>query len=419
MAKLTLLSKPKYLSIVLLTTVLALAFITFMANITPKESTKNENSSIFGRNLFGVDAELGQKADPNYVIQFPKDHGPHLNFDIEWWYLTANLTDVNGNPYGLQWTLFRFRDPSSVNRSANVRSNIRSNVWSNDAWGNQQVYMAHASVHSLDQHWFAEKFARGGLGNAGATSEPFSLFIDDWQWLNTASQQRQRGLLPAELSFSVPLISANEGINAQSENLKLTLSLTQTGPYVKHGDNGYSIKSGNGQHASHYYSAPFIDISGLITINSAAGDSESLTVSGNAWFDQEWTSQLLDTQTQGWDWLSLHLNDGSKIMAFKMRLQGQEDYVTGSFISPTGQLTTLSPDAISLSSLKTMPVKAESSTKHLPLVWQLSIASKNIDLRVESIKTNQWNPALVSYYEGMVKVTGSHTGKGFLELTGY
>ena len=30
-------------------------------------------------------------ADPNYQITFPRDHGAHKNFRIEWWYLTANL----------------------------------------------------------------------------------------------------------------------------------------------------------------------------------------------------------------------------------------------------------------------------------------------------------------------------------------
>ena len=27
-------------------------------------------------------------ADPSYQITFPKDHGPHKHFAIEWWYLT-------------------------------------------------------------------------------------------------------------------------------------------------------------------------------------------------------------------------------------------------------------------------------------------------------------------------------------------
>src|SRR5260370_24272107 len=58
-------------------------------------------------------AGLGERADgfapvvPGKVFSFPGDHGPHPDFRIEWWYVTANLTDANGNAYGAQWTLFR------------------------------------------------------------------------------------------------------------------------------------------------------------------------------------------------------------------------------------------------------------------------------------------------------------------------
>ena len=43
----------------------------------------------------------------NFVFDFPTDHGPHPDYRIEWWYLTANLEDPAGVQYGLQWTLFR------------------------------------------------------------------------------------------------------------------------------------------------------------------------------------------------------------------------------------------------------------------------------------------------------------------------
>src|ERR1700759_3293027 len=44
---------------------------------------------------------------PGKVFSFPADHGPHPDFRIEWWYVTANLTDAQGAACGLQWTLFR------------------------------------------------------------------------------------------------------------------------------------------------------------------------------------------------------------------------------------------------------------------------------------------------------------------------
>ena len=44
---------------------------------------------------------------PGRQLVFPADHGPHPDFRIEWWYVTVNLADTTGSPYGAQWTLFR------------------------------------------------------------------------------------------------------------------------------------------------------------------------------------------------------------------------------------------------------------------------------------------------------------------------
>ena len=131
--------------------------------------------------------------------------------------------------------------------------------------------------------------------------------------------------------------------------------------------------------------------------------------------DQEWTSQLFDEATLGWDWLSLHLDNGDKIMAFRMRLKDQPDYITGTYIEANGTSTTLLPSDIELSPIELTSV----GNKKLPLSWQLKIESKNLDVNIQSTKNDQWNPALIAYYEGTVAVKGTHNGKGFLELTGY
>lgn len=348
------------------------------------------NTSIFGRTVYEQNSSIGKMADPNYQITFPKDNGAHHKFDIEWWYLTANLEDASGNPYSLQWTLFRFRNPNS-------------NGAQTEEWHNDQIYMAHASIHSLDTHLFSEKFARGGVGNAGLAKLPFSLFIDNWEWINSNADS---GLFPSTLSFTADDTSKSKA--------KASFMMKQTGPFVKHGQNGYSVKSAS-QHASHYYSAPFIDIEGELIKENDSGVNETINLKGNAWFDHEWTSQLLDNNTQGWDWLSLHLENGSKIMAFRMRLKDQKDFITGSYITNTGEQFTLQDNDLSLLPISTTKV----DDKQLPLDWKLTIPSKNVSLTVSTIKDRQWNNALIPYYEGMVTIEGSHAGNGFLELTGY
>jgi len=382
------------------------------------------NMSVFGRNVYeqnddsnnALASNMGKKADPNYRMSFPQDHGTHDQFDIEWWYLTANLQDEAGDPYGLQWTLFRFKNPrprSSQTEGSNSSSSLKnspvtlneSTVSLNKKWHNDQIYMAHASIHSLDTHWFSEKFARGGVGNAGLTALPLNLFIDDWQWLNSDGDT---GLFPSTLTFSATDTSKP---NAEAS---ATFTLNQTGPLVQHGDNGFSVKSNSG-HASHYYSAPFISIEGELTQAIDTVTTAPIKLKGQAWFDQEWTSQLLDTGTQGWDWLSLHLDDGNKIMAFRMRLKNQDDHVTGSYITSTGEQITLQPGDLTLQPVSVKKVDG----RQLPLIWKLIIPSKKIDLTISTLKDKQWNNAAVPYYEGMVKIEGSHGGVGFLELTGY
>jgi predicted secreted hydrolase len=379
------------------------------------------NMSIFGRNVYEQTDQsgsaransTGKKADPNYRMRFPQDHGTHDPFDIEWWYLTANLEDSSGNPYGLQWTLFRFKNPSASGSQAPSKNPSNNSTvavdnapaTSNENWHNNQMYMAHASIHSLDTHWFSEKFARGGVGNAGLTTLPLDIFIDDWQWLNNNGD---KGLFPSTLTFSATDTSKP---NAEA---KAIFTLTQTGPLVQHGVDGFSVKSTSG-HASHYYSAPFIHIEGELTQVLDTVATESIKLKGQAWFDQEWTSQLLDSSTQGWDWLSLHLDDGSKIMAFRMRLKNQDDYVTGSYITSAGEQTTLQPHDLTLQPLVIKRV----DDRQLPLSWKLVIPSKKIDLTISTLKDKQWNDATIPYYEGMVKIEGSHDGVGFLELTGY
>jgi predicted secreted hydrolase len=382
------------------------------------------NMSVFGRNVYeqnddsnnALASNMGKKADPNYRMSFPQDHGTHDQFDIEWWYLTANLQDEAGDPYGLQWTLFRFKNshPRSSQAEGNNSSSSLKNspVMLNEStvsldkkWHNDQIYMAHASIHSLDTHWFSEKFARGGVGNVGLTAVPLNLFIDDWQWLNSDGDT---GLFPSTLTFSATDTSKP---NAEA---RATFTLNQTGPLVQHGDNGFSVKSNSG-HASHYYSAPFISIEGELTQAIDTVTTAPIKLKGQAWFDKEWTSQLLDTGTQGWDWLSLHLDDGNKIMAFRMRLKNQDDYVTGSYITSTGEQITLQPGDLTLQPVSVKKVDG----RQLPLIWKLLIPSKKIDLSISTLKDKQWNNAAVPYYEGMVKIEGSHGGVGFLELTGY
>ena len=313
---------------------------------------------------------------PGYDISFPNDHASHPEYAVEWWYMTANLSDQQGKHYALQWTLFRFLGDAT-----------------STPWANEQQYMVHASLHTLEKSWFEERFARGGVGNAGVADSPFVAHLDNWRWVSAGDD-----LLPAKLSFTV------------EDNVELKLNLLTEKAYVLHGDNGYSQKLRDSSQASYYYSQPNIQVEGSISI-----DKELVLVSGQAWFDHEWSSTYLDKNTEGWDWFSIHIKDGSKLMLFNMRHGQQSDFWSGTLIRPNGQQEHLHEHDIKANVLEEHKV----SGRILPLEWSLQLANHGIDIQVTPLKIDQWNPGIFSYYEGGIVINGSHQGVGFIELTGY
>ena len=103
---------------------------------------------------------------PGRIFSFPADLGPHPDYRIEWWYVTANLADSTGVAYGAQWTLFRQASRPGAQQQG---------------WASQQIWMGHAAVTRADTHRFSETFARGGVGQAGVEAKPYQAWIDSWQ----------------------------------------------------------------------------------------------------------------------------------------------------------------------------------------------------------------------------------------------
>jgi predicted secreted hydrolase len=95
------------------------------------------------------DAEGFAAVIPGKTFAFPDDHGPHPDYRIEWWYVTANLVDSAGAAFGAQWTLFRQA----------MRPGAQQ-----EGWANQQLWMGHAAVTRADTHRYSETLARGGVG---------------------------------------------------------------------------------------------------------------------------------------------------------------------------------------------------------------------------------------------------------------
>ncbi|ARU01649.1 lipocalin-like domain-containing protein [Yoonia vestfoldensis] len=320
-------------------------------------------------------AGLGTEVDgfstpaPDPVFDFPADHGAHPDYRIEWWYLTANLEDENGTPYGLQWTLFR---------SALA-------PYEADGWDSPQLWMGHAAVTTETDHFVAERLARGGIGQAGVRAAPFSAWIDDWA-LEGDWQSMQMRATGADFGYD--------------------MALTATGPLVFHGDGGYSVKSAAGQ-ASYYYSQPFFEIAG--SLHLPTGDVQ---VTGSAWLDREWSSQPLANNQTGWDWFSLSFDDGAKLMGFRLQQTDGMHYTSATWITAEGQ-TTAYPDG----ALQVEPLM--SNAAGVPVHWRLTLPVRGVDVTVQALNDDAWMTTSVPYWEGPVTFAGSHQGRGYLEMTGY
>ena len=331
----------------------------------------------------GLGSDAGKYAEvvPGKKLEFPADLGAHPGFRIEWWYLTANLKDDAGNSYGVQWTLFR--------------QAIEAGGSDQQGWDNGQVWMAHAAVTSATEHLFAETLARGGIGQAGVTSAPFRAWIDNWSFASDDASSHG-GLSRAKVSASGP-------------DFGYALTLTADRPLVMHGDQGFSVKSDRGQ-ASYYYSQPFFTAEGILTIHG-----RQVRVSGQAWMDREWSSQPLASDQKGWDWFSLHLASGEKLMILQLRSDEAKAFTAGTWIAPDGKVEALATGDITLSPL----TESAAGNRKIPTAWKIKVKSRGLDVETVPLNANSWMATSIPYWEGPVRVTGSHEGRGYLELTGY
>ena len=328
----------------------------------------------------GTSANDYAQVTPGKKFSFPADHGPHPDFRIEWWYVTANLADQGGAAYGAQWTLFRQAMQAGPQR---------------EGWASQQIWMGHAAVTRADTHRFSETFARGGVGQADVEINPFFAWIDSWQ---------MRGSERTDPNTIAPLALA-----ATAKDFSYALQLEANEPLVLEGDGGYSKKSERGQ-ASYYYSQPFFKASGRLAI-----DDTPIEVTGEAWMDREWSSEPLAPDQTGWDWFALHVASGEKLMLYRMRQKDGNNYISGTFIAQNGSARQLTTSDVAMTPAGRIAIGQRS----LPVEWKIAIPSLKLAIASAPLNPRAWMGTSVSYWEGPIRFDGSHTGVGYLEMTGY
>jgi predicted secreted hydrolase len=335
-------------------------------------------------------ARSWRDATAGYTFVFPRDHASHADYKIEWWYYTGNVQTAAGRRFGYQVTFFRVGiDAAPVNPSR---------------WAVRDLFMTHLAVSdpSGQRYVFDERLSRAGPGLAGAATDRYRVWNEDW----TASLDA----------------GGQHVLDAATKAVAIDLRLAEGKPPVVNGVNGISQKGARPGNASHYYSLTRMPTQGTIAI-----DGERFDVSGESWMDHEFGTSFLEPEQQGWDWLSIQLADGRDLMLYQLRRgDGSRDpRSSGTLVDARGGATHLAAADFRMTPAATT-FRAPSGAVY-PIRWSVVIPRHQLALEVTTPLSNQelsTKNSGVSYWEGLIDVTATSggravAGRGYLEMTGY
>ncbi|HEX3397909.1 MAG TPA: lipocalin-like domain-containing protein [Steroidobacteraceae bacterium] len=319
-----------------------------------------------------------------HPLQFPEDLGSHPQFRTEWWYVTGWLRTERGEPLGFQITFFRTKPSIDADNPSSFTP--------------RQIMVAHCALSDPRRGtlWQDQKIRRAALGLAGAAQGDTHVWIDRW------SLQREAQTYLAKIT---------------AEDFSFDLALSETQAPLINGEDGVSRKGPKVQAASYYYSLPHMQVAGTVSRKGAA-----TRVSGEAWFDHEWSSEYLDADAAGWDWVGINLQDGGALMAFQIRgLDGKPHWAGGTIRSGTGASQILKPEDVDFEAGRRWTSPRTGIA--YPVEWTVRADGQEITLR--PLFDDQENDTRLStgaiYWEGAVRAFDRNgpVGRGYLELTGY
>ena len=374
------------------------------------EATISAAQALSGGDTEGYTQALGPRE-----FVFPDDHGVHPGFKTEWWYYTGNLFTEEGRQFGYQFTIFRNQlspsgeDFARINQKESAQMNLELNSANDSEWSTNQLYLAHFAISDVSKrdHVFNERYSRGTAGLAGASVDPYRIWLEDWEITRVTDLKATDERFPVRIKAEM------------SDGTALEVVLNPQKPLVLQGEEGYDKKGGEDGNASYYISFTRMQTEGLLK-----KDGESLVVSGLSWMDHEWSTSALDSGQTGWDWFSIQLSNGYELMYYQIRNADPElaPQTTGSLIAPNGQKRDLGQGEVQLEVLEywTSP----HTGARYPLQWTLGIPSEELKVDVATVFDDQEMTVSVQYYEGALHVSGTFRdeaidGNGYIEMTGY
>jgi predicted secreted hydrolase len=323
---------------------------------------------------------------PGRALAFPADFGAHPDFHTEWWYVTGWLRTPDGKPLGFQVTFFRSRtatDPANPS-----------------AFAPKQLIIGHAALSdpAVGHLLHDERSAREGFGLAYAKTGTTDVKLDDWRMVRSPDGSYQ--------------------VSVRGRDLRFDLTLQPGQPVLPQGEQGFSQKGPSPRNASYYYSQPQLKVSGT----AARRGVDPVAVSGSAWLDHEWSSEALEPDAAGWDWLGANLDDGSAIMAFQVRTrQGGKLWAHAAVRDAAGKVTQFAPGQVGFRTVERWTSPRTNAV--YPVATDLTVGASTWQVRPlqqdQELDSRRSTGAV--YWEGAVTILrdGAPAGHGYLELTGY
>ncbi len=322
---------------------------------------------------------------PDVALSFPHDFGAHPGFRTEWWYVTGWLETPDKKPLGFQITFFRAA--TAIDRANPSR------------FAPKQLIIAHAALSdpAVGKLLHDQKSAREGFGLAYTKEGNTDVKLNDWHLIREENGRYQT------------IIKAH--------NFTFRLSLTPSQPLMLQGNNGFSRKGPRLEQASYYYSEPHLQVTGTVIHHG-----KPITVIGTAWLDHEWSTSYLDSGADGWDWVGANLDDGSTLMAFRIRgKNGEEVWAYAALRDASGHITLFTPEQVQFDPKRTWRSPRTDATYPV----SMRIQTGSTEWLLTPLQDDQELDSRLSvgavYWEGAVTITrdGKPAGSGYFEMTGY
>lgn len=341
---------------------------------------------------------------PGHSFNFPRDHGSHPDFKIEWWYLTGHLDGQNGERFGYQATFFRRALTPPADQTENT---------SRPAFGNEQIYLTHMALTDVRRKTFyhEERFNRNGWDALAASD---TLAVKNGNWRLTALERPEPDPANPDLHLQFTV----------EDSVAVDLKLSPTKPLLIFGPDGTSRKGAHPAARSYYLTWSRLAAVGTVTIDGHAHD-----VTGLSWMDHEIASMQLGEDLEGWDWTAIQLADNWEIKAYLLR---QNDGQPSPFsaliwIDPEGNKHYRGPEDFTWKSLRSWTSPETGST------YPIEIEITTLNPRTEMPVALRLRPVIdaqelsnasagFAYWEGACDVfaaDGTTLGRAYLELVGY